>query len=346
MFNILFILRIDAKFKNGGDLLQAKQYKKVLEKKLLNQNIKIAFAHELDLTQLKETHWNLVILFNISRLDEHFYFLEKIDYDRIAFVPIVQPNYFFSLKEYSKSLLRGLLHLKYIPYNSLDKKLKLLSTCMLNIFLSNDECEYYQKQFVKTVNNVIVKNGIDIKHNIIYNKEERKIDFLIVGRVEKSKNTLNTLLLLNKYFPHLNTCFVGSYNKYHLFYFNKFKKSCKQNKNINYLGAISQNEVYEIMSMSKLLLNLSLKEVSPLVDIEALSLGMKVLSTKASFTHLEESNCFMRVNPLNEDEIVEKINQIIKKSCNNESSDDIITWDTSVEPLVIALKNIIISSHT
>lgn len=344
MFNILFILRIDAKYKNGGDLLQAKQYKKVLEKKLLIQNIKIEFAHEFSIVELKKTLWNLVVLFNVSRLDEHFYFLEKINYDKIAVVPIVQPKYFFSLKEYFKSLFRGLLHLKYIPYNSLDKKLKLLSTSVLNIFLSNDECDYYQKQFIYTLNNVIVKNGIDIKHDITYNTEQRKIDFLIVGRIEKSKNTLNTLSILNRYFPQYNACFVGSYNKYHLGYFNKFKKLCKQNKNISYLGAVSQNEVFDIMTKSKVLLNLSLKEVSPLVDIEALSLGMKVLSTKASFTHIEESNCFIRVNPMNESEIIEKLNKIINEDCNTELLQDIMTWEKTIEPLEIALKDLIVSS--
>ena len=341
MFNILFILRIDAKEKNGDDLFQAKQYKKILEK-YFSHHINIQFAHNLTNKELKNTDWNLIQLFNISRLDEHIFYLKNITYQHIVMTPIVQPEYRFNFKDYIKTFIRGALKFKYIPYNSLKVKYDLLSQCLFNVYLSRSEQNYYEKYFVKLPNNILAHNGID-KEKTILSKEEdsKKIDFLIVGRVEKSKNTLNTIKLMNKYFPTRKITIIGAGNKYHFTYFKKFLKECEQNSNIDYIGPKKHSEVLTLMSNAKILLNLSLKEVSPLVDLEALAYNMKVLSTTASFTHLTEDSCFMRVSPIDKNAIIEKINMILKSHCNTKKEKQIQTWDETLRTYIEEIEKII-----
>lgn len=338
LFNILFILRIDAKEKNGGDLYQAKQYKKALDEEF-SDDVSIQFAHDISMQKLLETKWDLVQLFNVSRLDEHIFYLSQIKYQYLAMTPIVQPNYMFSFKEYLKSLIRGVLYFKVIPYNSNGKKYNLLSKCDFNVFLSQDEQNYYEKNFVKINNSVIAKNGVDLNLTKPSVTNEKEIDFLVVGRVEKSKNTLNTLKMLNEYFPNFKSYFIGAGNKYHFRYFKKFLQKCDKNENVKYLGLQSHEKVTELMSNAKILLNLSLKEVSPLVDLEALACDMKVLSTTVSFTHLKEDGCFMRVDPLNEESIVEKIKLLVESKCKK--NNQILVWKDTLRSYIQKIDDLI-----
>ena len=338
MFNILFILRIDTKEKNGGDLFQAKQYKKILDEEYSNR-VNIQFAHDISSQELQKTKWNLVQLFNVSRLDEHMFYLSQIKYQYIAMTPIVQPNYMFSFKDYIKSLIRGVLHFKVVPYSSNEKKYNLLSKCDFNVFLSQDEQDYYERNFAKINGPIIAKNAIDLNFTRLSMANEKEIDFLVVGRVEKSKNTLNTLEMLNECFPNFKSCFVGAGNKYHFRYFKKFLQKCDENENVKYLGLQSHEKVTELMCNAKILLNLSLKEVSPLVDLEALACDMKVLSTTASFTHLIEDNCFMRTDPLNQAYIVEKIKLLMKTNCKK--TNQILSWKDTLQPYIQEIDSLI-----
>ena len=340
MFNILFILRIDAKEKNGGDLFQAKQYQRVLQEQLPDM-INIKYAHDITKNELETTTWDLVELFNVSRLDEHMFYLKSITYKNIIMTPVVQPGYLYNFKDYIKSFIRGLFKFKYLSYNTIEKKHALLSKCLFNVYLSHDEQLYYEKNFVKTPKSILVHNGIDKDLPSIEEKNNKEIDFLIVGRIEKSKNSLNTLELLNTHFPHLKTQFIGAGNKYHFRYFKKFLQKCAENENISYLGVKTHSEVLALMSNAKVLLNLSLKEVSPLVDLEALACHMKVLSTTESFTHLKESSCFMRVNPSHQTEIIEKINLINKSHCESKKEIQVFSWEMTLKAYTEEIKILI-----
>lgn len=332
MNNILFIIRIDALKKSGGDLIQAKYYKEVLHKKF---NLKIKFAHEISEKELKSTYWDIVQLFNISRIYEHFYFLKKIKFKYLYLSPIVQPNYKRTKIDYIKSLIRGALIGKIIKYIS-DKKIeKLYNTIHCVTFLSHKEKEYFENNFFQSKKSIIIHNGVDIisHNNIIY---KRDIDFLIVGRIEKSKNSYFIAKLIASYFPEKKTIFIGGKNKYHYKYVKSFSTFLDKQENIDYLGIVNYEKVQEIMLSSRILLNLSLIEVSPLVDLEALSNGMKVLSTSSSFSHLSENMCYQTSNPLDKDEIIEKLTYLQNSKCSN-SRKYVNSWD---ENLQVYLKEI------
>jgi hypothetical protein len=330
--NILFIIRIDAVKKNGGDLIQAKRYKEII---LKNIEANVLFAHELSNNELKSRKWDIVQIFNISRIYEHNYILEKIDYESLYISPIVQPNFVLTKRDYIKSFIRGALIGKFIKYISKSQIHNIYKRVKVGIYLSSSEKKYFERIFFKPKYSIIVHNGVDKKEeNFITNKE---IDFLIVGRIEKSKNSYFIAQFLSKYFPDKNVLFVGGKNKYHYFYVNKFLNLIQKKSKINFTGIIPYAEVQNIMCKSNILINLSLKEVSPLVDLEALSHGMKVLTTSSSFSHLKENKCIQIVDPTDETMIKEKLIYLMHSTCTN-SINYVGLWEDNLYNYIKTIK--------
>lgn len=332
MHKILFIVRIDALNKNGGDLVQAKKYKEMI---LRNINAEVLFAHEISEVELKTIHWDIVQIFNISRIYEHNYILEKIQYDILYLSPIVQPNYKFSRKDYIKSFIRGLLVRKFIRYINNQKIQNIFIKVNVCTYLSNLEQQYFEKTFFKANFSIIIYNGVDRKVKRII--DEKDIDFLIVGRIEKSKNSLFVAEFLSRYFSSQKVLFIGGKNKYHYNYVNKFLTFMDKKDKISFKGIVPYSEVQNVMQRSKILINLSLIEVSPLVDLEALSNSMKVLTTESSFSHLKENECIQMVNPVDELIIKEKLNFLLNTTCDK-SQDYVNIWDDNLAEYIHTIK--------
>lgn len=86
------------------------------------------------------------------------------------------------------------------------------------------------------------------------------------------------------------------------------------------------------MKNSRILLNFSELEVSPLVDLEALKCGCSVISTKYSYSHLDDFNSFVRIDVKNETECINAINQMLLNVSNNFKHDKVQSWlDNSVQ---------------
>jgi hypothetical protein len=333
MYNILFIVRIDALDKNGGDLIQAKKYKEVI---LKNIEANVSFAHELSNIELQSIEWDIVQMFNISRMYEHNYILERIQYKSLYISPIVQPNYQITKKDYVKSFIRSMLVGKFIKYISNSEINNIYKRVNVGTYLSKSEQKYFETIFFKPKYSIIIYNGIDKKEeNPIINKD---IDFLIVGRIEKSKNSYFVAQFLSKYFHDKDVLFIGGKNKYHYFYVNKFLALIEKNKKINFTGIMSYSEVQNTMRKSKILINLSLIEVSPLVDLEALSNGMKVLTTSSSFSHLKENECVQITDPTDESMIKEKLNFLIQATCDN-STKHVNLWEDNLYDYIKTIKS-------
>jgi hypothetical protein len=91
------------------------------------------------------------------------------------------------------------------------------------------------------------------------------------------------------------------------------------------------------MCKSNILINLSLKEVSPLVDLEALSHGMKVLTTSSSFSHLKENKCIQIVDPTDETMIKEKLIYLMHSTCTN-SINYVGLWEDNLYNYIKTIK--------
>ena len=296
---ILFIVRIDARTKNGGDLIQAEIYKQYLERHL---DVEVSFAHMLPISELKAVLWDYVQLFNYSRIPEHSFYLNKIGYKKIGLCTIIQPGYQISKNCLFKSFIRGALNFKLLNPFRVDID-RVISSMDLIVYLSKSEKEFFESLHMKISQDVIVNNGIDIfKKTKNLNK---KYDFIVVGRIERWKNSIRSLKYVAKNHPDKKLIFVGSYNKLHYLFYLQFLFLIFVNKNIRYLGAKSKDNTLLLISQSKILLNLSLKEVSPLVDLEAISCETNLVTTTRSFSHLVNDGNVVLIEP-NDDIALDK----------------------------------------
>lgn len=341
---ILFLLRIDASSKNGGDLIQAKKYKEVIHHQI--NGAMVHFSFEISQQELLQTKWTYVVCFNLVRLQEYAYLLKKISYKKAILVPIIFPQFNFTCKNNLKSIYRSFYQRQYATVFKIcvnpEKYLNLFDGF---VFLSARENESFVNKFGHRVKEnatfTICHNGIDYKQtgftSYLKANKERDIDFVVVGRIETQKNSLAALEFRNTYFKHKSIVFIGAKNPYHKKYAQKFIELVSL-EDAKYVGAIKHHEVIGYLQRAKIILNLSLLEVSPLVDLEALSQGCKVVTTSHSFTHLVNSNNILVVNPDNLTNFVPQIQAML--DCDFDVNDkQFENWETTLIPLINILKN-------
>lgn len=289
---ILFLLRSDARVKSGGDLVQAKFYQKVLEEKVA---CKVYFFHELSLSEIKEVNWDLVQVFNVSRLHENMALLQGVKYRRLLLSPIVQPGFKFGFKLVVKNFIRNFLWNRSSFHHFLKEPEELLGRFEGFVFLSEAERAAFFKSFPAYVRseNVIYHNGV--ADGMAVDGYERVFDFIAVGRIEPKKRVVEAVDAVARVEPKSLFVCIGGINWYHPLYLLKFFLRVLKG-NVIYLGKRDPSVVYEFMRRTRILLNFSELEVSPLVDLEALACGCNVISTTYSYSHLPDSDYFSRID--------------------------------------------------
>ncbi|MNC21722.1 Glycosyl transferases group 1 [compost metagenome] len=289
---ILFVLRIDASIKGGGDLVQAKHYQKILEEEL---TCKVYFAHDLTKSELKNVEWDVVQLFNISRLHENMTTIAELRYKRILLTPILQPGFIFDFKALIKTIIRGLLWRTFSLTLARQSTNTILQQFDGFVFLSDSEKKAFFLQFpiLNKKENTIFHNGV--AEGLTIGAQPRIFDFIIVGRVEPKKRVIEAIDTVSTVTPKPLLLCVGGVNWYHPIYCAKFFLRVLRG-NVVYLGKKESAAVFQFMRMTKTLLNFSELEVSPLVDLEALACGCNVISTIYSFPHQPISNHYERID--------------------------------------------------
>ncbi|MEO4046307.1 glycosyltransferase [Pseudomonas sp. CAU 1711] len=289
---ILFLLRSDAGVKSGGDLVQAKFYQRVLEERIA---CKVYFFHELPLAEVKKVSWDLVQVFNVSRLHENMALLQGVKYRRLLLSPIVQPGFRFGLRLAVKNFIRNCLWDRASFHHFLKEPEELLGRFDGFVFLSEAESEAFFKSFPACAGgeSVIYQNGV--ADEIAHGEHERFFDFIVVGRIEPKKRVVEAVDAVAKAAPNSLLVCIGGINWYHPSYCFKFFLRVLKG-NVIYLGRRDPSVVYGFMRRARVLLNFSELEVSPLVDLEALACGCNVVSTTYSYSHLSDSERYCRVD--------------------------------------------------
>lgn len=338
------LLRADAGSKNGGDLIQAKKYKEIIVKQVLGANV--YFNFEISNLEMFEIDWQIIICFNIVRLQEYSYWLKKLKYHKVFLVPIVFPQFEFSAINSVKSFIKILFNGQYADVF----KLSLLPKRFLKVFdgfvfLSEREQRFFLGKYLNCLRSdsvsIICPNGVDFiadQSSVLPTLKDRDIDFIVVGRIEKLKNSIDTLIFRNTYFKDKSIVFVGAKNPYHKNYTSLFDKLIAES-DAEYLGSIERQSVADLFARSKVLLNLSLLEVSPLVDLEALSQGCKVVTTSFSFTHLVKCDDILIVNPNEAWMLASQIRSMVESEFGN-GFNQVHSWEENIIPLINIIKNV------
>lgn len=125
----------------------------------------------------------------------------------------------------------------------------------------------------------VVPNGLSFQ--MLDAHRARSTDVAVVGRVEPRKNTLELARALAKT-THQCT-FIGARNDNHVDYFDSFKKLVDTCSNLSYTGPLASGEVRLRLANAKTYINGSWCEVVSQSDIEAASMGCRVVSTSHSY---------------------------------------------------------------
>lgn len=327
-YKFLFCLRGDAAFKSGGDIVQARHYKEVLEK---NFDCEVVFYHEANRRAVREIIWDVVIVFNVSRLQENYSYFSALSYHRIILCPIVQPGFCFSFRLTIKNFIRGLLGGQGFLAFLNNSPLSILEKFDGFVFLSKSERLSFHSKFSMTENipSVIYCNGVS--ENISVGVGERVFDFIVVGRVEPKKCVVELIDSVNEVRPDALLLCVGGVNWYHPIYSLKFYTRVLKGQ-VVYLGKRNPETVYGLMRQTKTLLNFSELEVSPLVDLEALASGCRVVSTIYSYTHLESNEWFLRIDVKDSSQRELAISNTSNDACS--FSPNIPTWSENAHDYI------------
>lgn len=301
---VCFLMRSEFKSVHGGDVVQINNYCNYLETNEVSCELHASFPEE---------PFDAYFIVNIDRPIEVYNYHKKIIKTGKPYyvIPIHHPvdavskfemysrggfgQYLakaipdFYRREKVKNISRSLKRAWYVKY--ILKTLFLNYRKMIKGVLEQADCVFciadkeriaMNRRFNASFEYEIVKNGIDSTYFNSTDLSERNIDVLVVGRIEQRKNQLSVIKALKG--TGLVVSFAGATEDNLTQYQKAFLSECSDLKNFHYLGKLTQKELFRYYAKSKLVLNASFFEVSPLVDIEGAAMGCRVVSTKYGYT--------------------------------------------------------------
>lgn len=128
---------------------------------------------------------------------------------------------------------------------------------------------------------IFIPNGVDLEEfKFKYNKENKKIKILFVGRLEEQKGLrylIEAISLIKDKHVNLKVLIIGEGSKKEEF--EELSSSLGLNKNIFFLGAKNQKEVFKYYQSSNIFILPSLAEGFPLTILEAWAAELPVIVT-------------------------------------------------------------------
>ncbi len=309
---VLMQIRSNAFSLQGGDTLQLIKTKEGLIKK----------GHDVDVSlELKPDlkNYDVIHLFNITRVQETFIQSQNAKKQN---KPIVLSTIYWPNNEFEKNNgglgLRGFFGrtlsidqiermkaiAKFLVLNQRDEGTKYLITHSYrkmqqqildsaDVFLPNAMEEMNQiKHHLNFVANqddvVVVPNAIDndlvkISDDIYSGKYDKYKNWIVcVGRIDPRKNQLKLLESLEG--TDYKLLLIGKCSNGQKNYFQKVMKKIKNNKNIEYLDHVPNNELYQIYKACKVSVLPSWYETPGLVSLEAASMRCNIVVSEKGTT--------------------------------------------------------------
>jgi glycosyltransferase involved in cell wall biosynthesis len=314
-------IRGDVQKRPGGDFIQLLKTKEQLEK--LGLTVDVSHNDRISLSR-----YDLVHLFNVTRITETYYFLKNA---LAQGKPVVLSPIYHSLKDmqdFYRSLYRvpGFDILTYLSlkeiYYPLTSKHRVSFACIADykravqevvaksaMILPNSYLEFsrIEKELALSPAYRVIPNAADgeptektlaPKQNFI----------LCVGRIEPRKNPLSVIRAFNKVKHKLpkdaQLILIGAVNPSHKKYMQKAMTEIQKDTNrIRYLGYLPHHETLAYFRKARLLVLASFFETTGLVGLEALSCDCNVVMTERGYTKEYFADLAAFCNPYSLDSI-------------------------------------------
>jgi len=157
----------------------------------------------------------------------------------------------------------------------------------------------YQINQKELTSKYVIPNGKPSLTAIDKSKNQKNnFPIIVVGRIEPRKRSLELAMLAHK--MTIAVTFVGALASEESQYAEEFLDIIEKSNCVNYLGARSHSETFDIMNRSKVLLNVSFAEVLSLVEIEAAAQGKWIVSSGAGYSNEYIPPNQLRIYPEND----------------------------------------------
>lgn len=361
---IVFLTRVDAFDKNGGDTFQLLMYKKFLEEKghsvYIENNLSIPLCMDFYILVNLDRPLELIIYYKelkkkkltdkmlllpIHHSYEHIEYFEKKIRDGISGT-IFRVISGFHRREKFKNIIRGIKRRPLLKYaiSHFFTDYKKITRSILNdsiavILIAEDEKYIIEKDFnIKLKSCCLVKNGVQILELYELDKlaKERKIDIFVSGRIEPRKNSL----LIAQFFKdkNYNVVFAGALNANSKKYCDEFCKIVNDSDNIKYVGRVESDLIHKFYMNSKIHLSASWFEVASLVDLESYAYGCHVISSKHGHTCSYLGDKAIYISPYELSSLDEKLISLLQKENTFHENYEFIssryTWKKSSDTLM------------
>lgn len=331
IMRVLFINRVDAFQKMGGDTIQMIKTKEGLES--LNIKVDIALGNQEECIY---NNYDIIHIFNIQT--DKFCFDEIRKIQRIGKTVVVSPIWWDFEKNviYDNSLIKRILGKKIVDLIK-DFKLKIRYKRMEAILdystyiLPNSELEIESliRSFKFDSNKCkVVYNGISNDY-ICDIMNEHRLYALQVGRIEPVKNTLLTVRACKELKIPLKI--VGKVSDEN--YYNQCISESDESI-VEFIDQVDHNELIKLYNKAKVHILPSYRETPGLVSLEAGVLGCNIVSTEIGSAQEYFGDMVSYCNPKDYNSIKKAIETQWKKENNYELKNHIInnfTWDIAAK---------------
>ncbi len=160
---------------------------------------------------------------------------------------------------------------------------QLLEQADLLHVLGPSEAEWLEEDFNVPIRKTLcMPNGVD-KSFLAARETDRpgpRWDVVVIGRLERRKQTLELVKALGS--AGVRSAFIGATNQNEARYVEEVLRTARKFSTIEIAGPRPHPEISGILRRSRLHCQMGLAEVLPLVDLEAMALGCRVLATTRS----------------------------------------------------------------
>ncbi len=273
---------------------------------------------------------------------------KKIDKPDIIYVFRNDFSFFFNKNNFIVGSTHGWYPSNYKLLNKINKITSILFRENIKAYHTFPIWSQKVKEMFPNKKIIEVPNGIDTDKFKPIERNDNKIKFLFVARLEKCKGIINLIKIWEQFKDNdnLELDIVGSGTEE-----DYVKQKVIEMKNVIYHGTLNENDLQKIYGECDIFVYPSLCDSSPLVILEALSSGCHVITTKYFLNRFKEFEEFGAISFCNNDikefsnEIKKLINDFDKLRSEKETLHSIASKNYDIRIVVKSLYEAIIESY-